>query len=412
MEAVKFPLALQPGSVLAGKYVLDSILGQGGFGITYKATEYDTGKKVAIKEYFPDSLATRYGTTVTHHGGEEYKVNYEYGMKCFLQEAETLASLCGIPGVVDVYCYFEENCTAYYVMDFLEGIDFAQYIYDRGGRLDYETTEKIMFPVMDALSKVHARGIIHRDISPDNIRITKDGTVCIIDFGAARQSLGDKSRSLDVVLKHGFAPKEQYSRRGRQGPFTDVYSCGAVFYMALTGKRPIDSIDRLDEDELLPLRKCGVNITPAKDEAIMMALSVHAQSRFQTMAAFKGALMATAVRPTLQQQVPNTQMMQNPAQTLTPSQTENLRNLRLKFNIMVTDLRNANEEKRDMIEIHKSYVAGYEDCAPNEFIRKDKLMKMMKKMEKQMALKDEKIKTLSMQVKSLREQIEQISGVS
>lgn len=285
----EYPLALPSGSVLAGKYIVDRVLGQGGFGITYKATDYDSGRSVAIKEYFPDCLATRMGTTVTHHGGE-YAVNYTYGMDCFLEEAKTLASFSGIQGIVSIYCYFEENSTAYYVMDYLEGQSFSEYLSQKGGKLSYEETEKIMLPVMEALSKVHEKGVVHRDVAPDNIYILKDGTVKLLDFGAARQSLGDKSKSLDVVLKHGFAPKEQYSRRGRQGPFTDVYSTAACFYTALTGHRPMDSIDRLENDELLPPSKEGAVISPEKENVLMMALAVQAANRFQKMSAFIHAL--------------------------------------------------------------------------------------------------------------------------
>ena len=287
----KFPLALPQGTILAGQYVIDHALGQGGFGITYKATDHKTGQKVAVKEFFPETMATRTQTTVTAFTGERGE-SFAYGKSCFLQEAETLAEFIGNKNIVKVHSYFEENGTAYFVMDFVEGTSFDQYIKEHGGRISYEDAERILLPVMDALSAVHGRGIVHRDVTPDNIYITKDGTVKLLDFGAARYSLGDKSRSLDVVLKHGFAPKEQYTRHGKQGPFTDVYTVGASFYFAITGRRPPDSIDRMDEDDLVPPSRLGVTISPAKEAAILQAMNVQPTERFQTMAAFKQALLA------------------------------------------------------------------------------------------------------------------------
>ena len=297
----KFPLALPQGTILAGQYVIDHALGQGGFGITYKATDHKTGQKVAVKEFFPETMATRTQTTVTAFTGERGE-SFAYGKSCFLQEAETLAEFIGNKNIVKVHSYFEENGTAYFVMDFVEGTSFDQYIKEHGGRIGYEDAERILLPVMDALSAVHGRGIVHRDVTPDNIYITKDGTVKLLDFGAARYSLGDKSRSLDVVLKHGFAPKEQYTRHGKQGPFTDVYTVGASFYFAITGRRPPDSIDRMDEDDLVPPSRLGVTISPAKEAAILQAMNVQPTERFQTMAAFKQALLAGGETAAPQQQ--------------------------------------------------------------------------------------------------------------
>ena len=288
----KYPLALPQGTILAGQYVIEQVLGQGGFGITYKATDHKTGQSVAVKEFFPDSLATRTTvTTVSAFSGARSE-SFAYGKGCFLQEAETLAQFIGNENIVRVFSYFEENGTAYFVMEFIEGKSLDQYIKECGGKLPYEEAEQILLPVIDALGAVHAKGIVHRDVTPDNIYITKDGTVKLLDFGAARYSLGDKSRSLDVVLKHGFAPKEQYTRRGKQGPFTDVYTLGASFYYAITGKRPPDSIDRMDEDELIPPSSM-VRIQPEKEDAILKAMSVQPAERYQTMGEFREALLAT-----------------------------------------------------------------------------------------------------------------------
>ncbi len=286
----KYPLALPEGTVLAGQYLIEKVLGQGGFGITYKATDHTTGQKVALKEFFPDSMATRTGTSVVPFNGERGE-SFLYGKDCFLQEAETLAQFIGNENIVRIFTYFEENGTAYFVMEYIEGTSFDVYIKEHGGKISFDKAAAVLIPVMDALSAVHSKGIVHRDVTPDNIYITNDGVVKLLDFGAARYSLGDKSRSLDVVLKHGFAPKEQYTRRGKQGPFTDVYSLGASFYFAITGKRPPDSVERMDEDELVPPSNLGAKIGRVPEQAILNALNVQPGDRFQSMAAFKNAML-------------------------------------------------------------------------------------------------------------------------
>ena len=290
MTNERFPLALPEGTVLAGQYVITGVLGQGGFGITYQAQDHKRNIKVAIKEFFPDSMATRSQgqTTVMPFTGDRGD-NFEYGKQCFLQEAETLAQFIGNENIVRIYSYFEEYGTAYFVMDYIEGESLEDYIKEKGGKLSFEEASEILLPVMDALGVVHEKGIVHRDVAPDNIYLTKDGKVKLLDFGAARQSLGDKSQSLDVVLKHGFAPKEQYTRRGRQGPYTDVYAFGATFYFALTGKRPPDSLERLDEDEIVLPSTLGVKIPKNAEEALMTALNVRSEDRYQSMSAFKNA---------------------------------------------------------------------------------------------------------------------------
>lgn len=306
----KYPLALPKETILAGQYIIESVLGQGGFGITYKATDYKTKGFVAIKEFFPESMSTRTGTTVSPFSGERGE-SFDYGKDCFLQEAETLAQFIGIDGIVEIHNYFEENGTAYFVMDYVEGISFDEYIKRSGGKVTCEVAEGVLVRIMDALAMVHSKGIVHRDVTPDNIYITNDGKVKLLDFGAARYSLGDKSRSLDVVLKHGFAPKEQYTRHGRQGPFTDVYSVGASFYFALTGRRPPDSIDRLEEDDLVPPSNLGVQISKEKEYAILKAMAVQPGDRYQTMTEFKQGLYSNNVPSARSTNVQSTNVQSN-----------------------------------------------------------------------------------------------------
>lgn len=309
-KTVDLPLALPAGTVLAGKYVILQALGQGGFGITYAAEDHKTKEKIAIKEFFPDTMATRgQNNDVTVYSGSAGE-NFVYGKDCFLEEAKTLAKFIGNENIVKVISYFEENGTAYFAMEYIQGESFQDYIKAHGGKISWEETAKILLPVMDALSIVHSQGIIHRDVTPDNIYITKDGVVKLLDFGAARYSLGDKSRSLDVVLKHGFAPKEQYTRHGRQGPYTDVYTVGASFYFALTGKKPPDAIDRMEEDDLIPPTNLGAELSPEAEDAILKALNVQPAERFSDIAAFKHAL-TDAGKENQSDKTPSQQNMQD-----------------------------------------------------------------------------------------------------
>lgn len=286
-----YPMALPHGTVLNGRYITGRVLGQGGFGITYVAQDWKTKKLMAIKEYLPDTMASRSGTCQVSAYSGQYQDNFIYGKECFMKEAQVMSEFIGTPGIVQVYQYFEENGTAYFVMDYVEGISFQAWLKNHGGKISWQEAERILFPVMDALALVHSRGVIHRDVTPDNIYITEDGTVKLLDFGAARYSLGDRSRSLDVVLKHGFAPKEQYTRHGRQGAYTDVYSVAASYYFAITGRKAPDAIDRIDQDDLIPPSTLGSDIPFAKEEALLKGLEVQPSDRFQTMEDFKNALL-------------------------------------------------------------------------------------------------------------------------
>lgn len=293
-------MALPCGIELGNAYTLGRVLGQGGFGITYIAIDNSNGRRVAVKEYFPDSMATRTSQrTVTAHTGERGE-GFAYGKECFLEEAKTLAAFIGNPGIVRVFRYFEENSTAYFVMEYVEGVSFKDYLRSRGGKISFQEAKQILIPVMDALAVVHSKGIVHRDVSPDNIIITAGGAIKLIDFGAARYSIGDMSRSLDVVLKHGYAPREQYSRHGRQGPFTDVYSLAATFYRAITGVIPQDSIDRIDNDSLVSPRYFCPDLTPQGEFALYKGLAIQPANRFQSTLQFKDCMLSNAPTPPAQ----------------------------------------------------------------------------------------------------------------
>ena len=284
----KYPLALPYGTILNGRYITGRVLGRGGFGVTYLALDYQTKARVAIKEYFPSDLSTRTGKyRVTPHGGQREQ-DFEFGKKRFLEEAQILAKFNSDPYIVNVDRYFEEESTqtAYFVMEYVDGVSLENYVKSKGGRISPEEANQFLIPLMRSLGEVHKEGIVHRDIAPDNILIAGDVAIKLIDFGAARSSTGNKSMSMDVVVKHGFAPVEQYSRHGRVGPYTDIYSMGATWYYAITGRIPPESIDRLEEDGLILPGTLGVPLPEKQLNALLKALAVRAEDRYQSMEEF------------------------------------------------------------------------------------------------------------------------------
>lgn len=293
-------LALPAGTILGGRYVTGRVLGLGGFGITYLGYDLTLDIKVAIKEYMPAGMAMRHTDryTMTLIASRD-EANYRGGEERFLDEARILAKLQNLPNIVSVQNYFKENNTAYFVMDYVDGMSLKEFVRQQGGKIPSEQALAILLPVMEALIAVHAQSLLHRDISPDNIYITSDGKSKLLDFGAARFALGDE-KSISVILKHGYAPEEQYRSHGNQGPWTDVYAMGATLYHCTTGILPPDSIDRLHKDALLPPSRLGVRIPPAMETSLMKALAVKAEDRFPNMEAFIGALSG---RTSLHQQV-------------------------------------------------------------------------------------------------------------
>lgn len=286
----KYPTALKAGTLLNDRYIIGRVLGQGGFGITYVAYDTQLDAKVAVKEFMPGELAARMdGKTVSVMSADRNN-DFIYGAERFKEEARTLAKFIGNPNIAAVTSYFDENNTSYFVMDYVEGISFKTYIANCGGSVTVDDALNVMIPVLRALTAVHSEGFIHRDVTPDNIYITKDGLVKLLDFGSARYSIGDKSKSLDVILKVGYAPKEQYIRRSRQGPYTDVYSCAACFYASLTGFLPPESLERLECDRLIPVSQTGVEIPEYLDKAILKGLAVQPEDRFQNAQEFLDAI--------------------------------------------------------------------------------------------------------------------------
>lgn len=290
-SAADSPLHLTPRTELHGQYLVGRVLGHGGFGITYLGWDLNLERKIAIKEYLPSGVAVRTGVNseVIPFSGEMRK-DFEYGLERYLDEARTVARFQTHPTVVSVLNFFRDNGTAYLVMEYLEGATFERFLENNGGKTAIDTIFTVMVPVIEALGAVHQQGILHRDISPDNIYITRKWQIKVLDFGAARYALGQKSRNLSVILKEGYAPVEQYHSKGNQGPWTDVYGCGATIYRALSGKVPPASLDRMQGDDIQLLSALGVEILPDQERALMKALAVQPDARFHTMQAFRDAL--------------------------------------------------------------------------------------------------------------------------
>ncbi|HIR94064.1 MAG TPA: serine/threonine protein kinase, partial [Candidatus Egerieimonas intestinavium] len=280
------PHHLPLGTILAGKYLVGRVLGEGGFGITYVGWDLNLELKVAIKEYYPNGFVTRNSTfnrTLTVLTGSRGEF-FQKGLDKFVDEARRLGKFWQLPGIVSVKDYFQENKTGYIVMEFAEGHTLKEILKKSSqGRLPPERVFAMMRPVMKSLNKVHEAGLIHRDISPDNLMVARDGRVKLIDFGAARDFLAEGEKSLSVMLKPGYAPEEQYRSRGKQGPWTDVYGLCATMYRAITGQVPEESLDRVAEDTLRSPSQLGIPIAPWQENALMQGLAVFQRYRLQSM---------------------------------------------------------------------------------------------------------------------------------
>ena len=277
---------LLPGTVLHMKYRINSVIGQGGFGITYDGTDLKLDMHVAIKEYFPHSMADRENTVsldVTCTSGT--RDLYEKGMKNFLTEAKNMARYAGEENFVAVHDYFAENNTAYIVMEFIEGQNLKQYLKNYG-RLTMNQAMPIIMPVMNTLEKIHERHMIHRDISPSNIMILPDGRVRLLDFGAAKEiSMETVDMSaMSAVFKRGYSPIEQLTYGMKQGPYTDIYALCATIYEMLTLCTPPSPLQRAHEGEvLIPPSQLGAKISPVQEAALLKGLEINGADRIQSI---------------------------------------------------------------------------------------------------------------------------------
>ena len=278
---------LRKGTRLIGRYTIEGVLGQGGFGITYLGIDELHEKKVAIKEFFPQGIVTRnieYQDTVTVTFVGE-KDNYEKGKERFLKEARTMAKFSKDEGIVKALDFFEINNTAYIVMEYLEGVTLKQYLRENQ-RIAPEDLIELLVPLIESLDEIHSQGMIHRDISPDNIMVLPDGRIKLMDFGAARDYTEFGEKSLSIVLKPGYAPPEQYQTHGIQGPWTDIYALCATMYKCITGENPPDAIERVMDDHLKKISAFGIPVLPQIEEAIIKGMSVAANDRYQNVGDF------------------------------------------------------------------------------------------------------------------------------
>jgi serine/threonine protein kinase len=287
--------ALPPGTRL-GDYRLDAMIGHGGFGITYRAFDTQLAKIVAIKEYLPIEFAIRHGDGAVVARGARLIEDFTWGRERFLDEARALARFRH-PHIVPVLRYFEANDTAYTVMEFEDGRNVAELLREPGRRLPVDDVRRLAAGLLSGLGAVHAQGFLHRDIKPANIIIRRDGVPVLVDFGAARQAMGGRTRSLTSVLTPQYAPIEQYALDGKQGAWSDIYSAAAVLYHAIAGQTPPDAAARVGEDPYRPLAEiAGDRFAPAFLDAIDRALAFAPADRPQSVAAWSALFGASLPR--------------------------------------------------------------------------------------------------------------------
>ena len=275
---------LPPGTILHGRFEIRRVIGEGGFGITYEGRDQVLDARVAIKEYYMTGFVNRntaVSLDVIPSVGEKAET-FRKNREKFYSEAMVLAKFGEEDGIVRIQDYFQENETAYIVMEYLDGGSLKDRLNSQGA-MNWEEALDLLMPGMVSLEHVHEAGIIHRDISPDNIMLTKSGKIRILDFGAARKTTESDPKSLSVILKPGYAPEEQYRSKGVQGPWTDVYAFCATLYKCITGSVPEEAMDRLVSDTLRPVHflvpECPVSVS----KVIGKGMAVSQQNRYQTM---------------------------------------------------------------------------------------------------------------------------------
>lgn len=307
---------LQPGMTLQnGKYVIERVLGAGGFGITYFARHTSLDQHFAIKEFFIDGRCVR---NTMHHTVNLQGIEpamYEKYRKKFTEEAQTLAKL-DYPNIVRVIDVFEENETSYIVMPFIEGKTLES-IVEKAGPLEHGLAVNYLGQIASAVGYIHSRNILHRDIKPDNIMITADNHAILIDFGSAREFVQDKTQHQTSILTKGYAPIEQYSSNSRKGTYTDIYSLGAVFYYVLTGTKPMDATERLSEAMPEP-KQINPQINEDVNRTILKAMQLKHENRHQTIDEFMSDLLGQKPSVIVEEKVIPSDSPTPQSQTITP----------------------------------------------------------------------------------------------
>jgi len=309
------PIALPERTILNNRFVIGRGLGRpGGFGITYLAWDLILEITAAIKEYIPTTWANRVtGQAAVAPNSEEDRELFNDGLKEFLKEAQTLIRFSH-PNIARARDFFRANNTAYLVMDYCKGISLEDFLAQAKKPLSENQALEIILPILSGLSAVHKQGFLHRDVKPLNICIGLDGTPVLLDFGAARYALYDRTSTLTVMLTAGFAPFEQYHRKGKQGPWTDIYACGATLYYLLTGTVPPDALERQHNDNLIAPIALAPQISESMNFAIVRAMAMNIVERPQNIASFQHLLtggfesQATSINA-----LPNAINLQNPS---------------------------------------------------------------------------------------------------
>lgn len=291
------PTQLAPGTLLQNQYLVGRVLGQGGFGITYMGWDLSLNSPVAIKEYYPTGFVSRVypgaaQLTVATTAADGWIYN---SMEKFIQEARTLAQFSDENEIVHVRNVFRANGTAYIIMEFVRGVTLKNYVQSKGGRLSVREVLSILSPVMDALDRVHKAGVIHRDISPDNIMILPSGKAKLLDFGAARvvgdTASGVPGHSTQPVVKHGFAPIEQYQSRGYVGAWTDVYAMCCTIYYCLAGDIPADAAERVITNQEMEWKAVAPELTDWQVQVLNWGTRMDATKRIQSMEELRSKLL-------------------------------------------------------------------------------------------------------------------------
>lgn len=279
---------LLPGSCLSEKYIIGSVIGIGGFGVTYLAYNKSSDSKVAVKEYFPRGIAHRNsdGITVSAVSEDDLAI-FEAGAKKLYNETEIVSEFKDNPNIVTIYDFFRANNTVYLTMEFLHGKTLKEYIHDYGV-LDPKKAAYIAQCVLNALSAVHGANVLHRDISPDNIILCGNGDVKLIDFGSARQIVAERTQNFSAIVKFGFAPPEQYRKNSTQGAWSDIYSLGATLYYALTGDIPADPVSRFENDDTFVKNSFGID--EELWNVITKAVKLNSGERYQSSKEMSDAL--------------------------------------------------------------------------------------------------------------------------
>ncbi len=298
---MNFQHTLPDGTVLDGIYEIEQLLGSGGFGKTYRVYDRQLGRRLAIKEFFPVETATRAGYTV-YPIAESKKQAFGSALSSFAREARHLATFAH-PNIVKVYRSFDENGTSYIVLEYVEGSDLDDWLTAQGRLPSQAEIDRLAIPLLDALEAIHGAHILHRDIQPKNIRIrSRDGTPVLLDFGLAKSIAPNEVRQTSaVVVAHGYAPTESYATGSKlQGPWTDIYGLGAVFYRAVAGEPPPGAPERLFDDHIVPAVALPgrSSYRPTFLEGIDWALTINPAERPQNVASWRNVLMGGQPRPT------------------------------------------------------------------------------------------------------------------